>query len=148
MFRRNLRAIDRTRHDFFVKSKQLLFPVNSIDHPDADQRLPEWSLLVDVARWSESEDATKRELGVEWNRFVGRTVRWKMVAERTVFFDPQAGERASIFSREEFFERSLHEALPPALRELPLRVDLPRHLHRPGTRGPPSGGGKAGRSTP
>jgi hypothetical protein len=29
--------------------------------------------------------------------------------------------------------------LPAAVRELPLRVDLARHVHRPGTRGPSGG---------
>jgi hypothetical protein len=29
--------------------------------------------------------------------------------------------------------------LPAALRGLPLRVDLARHVHRPGTRGPAAG---------
>jgi hypothetical protein len=33
----------------------------------------------------------------------------------------------------------LRDALPPGLSAIPLRVDLPRHVHRPGTRGPTAG---------
>ena len=33
----------------------------------------------------------------------------------------------------------MRESLPRHLRDLPLRVDLARHVHRPGTRGPTAG---------
>ena len=62
-----------------------------------------------------------------------------MACERTRFFDPQESERASIFSHDEFFEAALREQLPDVLQELPLRIDLARHVHRPGTRGPAAG---------
>ena len=62
-----------------------------------------------------------------------------MACERTRFFEPNEAERASIFSREEFFESALREQLPGSLKELPLRIDLARHVHRPGTRGPAAG---------
>jgi len=62
-----------------------------------------------------------------------------MAAERTVFFDPNAAEHGSIFSNELFFEQAIREQLPVELKDLPLRVDLPRHVHRPGTRGPSGG---------
>ena len=42
---------------------------------DGYLRFTEWSLLVDVARWSESEDHRKRELGHRWNRLLGPPTR-------------------------------------------------------------------------
>lgn len=138
-FHRTVRAIDLTLQDLFADSKQYLFSGNPRERLADYLRFTEWSLLVDVARWPESGDPVKRSLGLRWQQFLNREVRWKMAAERTLFFRPQDAEHGSIFSRGEFFENALREQLPPALRELPLRVDLARHVHRPGTRGPTDG---------
>jgi hypothetical protein len=95
--------------------------------------------LIDAPRWAESADARQRELGRRWRQFVGRRVRWRMACERTLFFSPHSAESSSIFSQPEFVERALRAQLPAALTKLPLRVDLARHVHRPGTRGPTAG---------
>jgi hypothetical protein len=134
-----VRAIDLTLQDLFAESKEQLFPGNPLEHLDEYQQFTEASLLVDVGRWAKSDDATKRALAPRWQAFLRREVRWKMACERTRFFEPQDAERSSIFSRAEFVEQALRETLPPKLRELPLRVDLARHVHRPGTRGPTAG---------
>jgi HD superfamily phosphohydrolase len=138
-FHRTVRAIDLSLADLFVASKRWLFPGNPLDMLDAYRRFTEWSLLVDVARWPESADRQQRELGAGWARLLARDHAWKMVAERTIFFEPGRGEQGSIFSRQDFFLAALRDALPAALRELPLRVDLARHIHRPGTQGPAAG---------
>lgn len=138
-FHRTVRAIDLTLRDLFAASREKLFPGNPLEHLAAYQGFTEWSLLVDVARWHESDDPARRELGLQWQAFLGRRVTWKMAAERTRFFVPGEAERTSIFSREDFFEQALRAQLPVVLREIPLRVDLARHVHRPGTRGPAAG---------
>jgi uncharacterized protein len=138
-FHRTVRAIDLTLQDLFAESKSQLFPGNPLDNLAEYQRFTESSLLVDVARWHQSDDPARRALAPAWQRFLSREVRWKMACERTRFFEPQDAERSSIFSRGEFVEQALREALPRHLRDLPLRVDLARHVHRPGTRGPTAG---------
>jgi HD superfamily phosphohydrolase len=138
-FHRTVRAIDLTLQDLFADSKRQLFPGNPLEHLADYQQFTEASLLVDVGRWAGSDDPAKRELAPRWQAFLGRKVRWKMACERTRFFEPNEAERSSIFSRGEFVEAALREALPPHLRRLPLRVDLARHVHRPGTRGPTAG---------
>ncbi len=138
-FHRTVRAIDLQLAELFAESKSHLFPGNPLEHLDEYRRFTEWSLLIDTARWETSDDAAKRELGRRWARFVGREVRWRMACERTLFFSPQAAESSSIFSQADFVERALRDRLPPELRDLPLRVDLARHVHRPGTRGPTGG---------
>lgn len=138
-FHRTVRAIDLTLRDLFADSKEFLFPGNPLDNLAAYQRLTEWSLLVDVAHWSESDNPRKRELGARWNAFLRRETPWRMACERTRFFDAGNPERASIFARAEFVEREIRDRLPVELREMPLRVDLARHVHRPGTRGPTAG---------
>jgi uncharacterized protein len=138
-FHRTVRAIDLTLSDLFADSGEYLFPGDPAMRLNEYRRFTEWSLLVDVARWPESDDETQRHLGDRWRDLLNRQLRWRMACERTVFFDPHGGEQSSIFSRPEFFERSLREALPVALRDLPLRVDLARHVNRPGTKGPAAG---------
>ena len=138
-FHRTVRAIDLTLRDLFAASRGHLFPGDPREHLEEYQGFTEWSLLVEVGRWIQSGDETKWQLGHQWGKFLRRDIRWKMACERTRFFDPHEAERASIFSREDFFEASLREQLPDALRDVPLRIDLARHVHRPGTRGPAAG---------
>jgi hypothetical protein len=138
-FHRTVRAIDLTLADLFASGKQWLFPGNPLERLDEWQRFTEWSLLVEVAKWPGSTDPRQAALGRMWNQVLHRQIHWKMVAERTQFFAPHDAERASVFSRPDFFEAALREALPKPLAGLPLRVDLARHMHRPGTRGPAGG---------
>jgi uncharacterized protein len=138
-FHRTVRGIDLTLQDLFAEGRQFLFDGNPL-HCLADyQRFTEWSLLVDVSRWASSGEPERRALGERWRDFLARKVAWHMAAERTRFFAPDEAEKGTIFSRESFFEAALREQLPAPLRELPLRVDLARHVHRPGTRGPAAG---------
>jgi HD superfamily phosphohydrolase len=138
-FHRTVRAIDLALADLFADSKDYLFPGSPLEHLDAYRRFTEWSLLVDVARWKDSTDEKKQELGVRWQSFLNREVPWKMACQRNLVFDAAQAERASIFSRADYVERELRANLPAALAELPLKVDLARHIHRPDTRGPSAG---------
>jgi hypothetical protein len=138
-FHRTVRAIDLTLADLFAESRPYLFPGNPLAHLDRYQQFTEWSLLVDVSQWHTSSDPRRRELGERWQRFLHRDIAWRMAAERTMFFAPNDAEQSSILSKPDFFERALRERLPAELRDIPLRVDLARHVHRPGTRGPAAG---------
>lgn len=138
-FHRTVRALDKSLEDLFVASRRHLFPGNPLEHLEAYQQFTEWSLLIDVARWPASDAPERRELGERWAAFLRRELRWRMAAERTVFYDPQSAEQGSIFSRADLFEAALRAQLPEALKQVPLRVDVPRHMHRPGTRGPAAG---------
>jgi len=57
-----------------------------------------------------------------------------MVYQHNLVFGPTEAEHSSIFSSEKFVEQSLRAQLPDELKDIPLRVDLPRHIHRPDTR--------------
>jgi HD superfamily phosphohydrolase len=138
-FHRTVRAIDLALRDLFADSKSLLFPGNPLSNLPAYQRFTEWSLLVDVARWRQSDDPGRRALGERWRAFLSRQTPWRMACERTQYFGPGMAERMSIFSRQEFVEQALRERLPAELKMIPLRIDLARHVHRPGTRGPTAG---------
>ena len=138
-FHRTVRAIDLGLQELFCQSKQHLFPGDPRQHLAEYQRLTEWSLLMQVAGWPESPDPELRELGGRWREFLGRRLRWKMACERTVFFAPGEAERSSVLSNAGAFEAAIRAELPAELRDLPLRVDTARHVHRPGAHAPAAG---------
>ena len=138
-FHRTVRAIDLELQELFVDGKRHLFPGSPLEHLQKYQRLTEWSLLMEVAQWHESEAPELRELGQRWRGFLARRLRWKMACERTIFFSPGDPERSSVFSSPAVFEATVREHLPPELRDLPLRVDTARHVHRPGAHTPSAG---------
>ncbi len=138
-FHRTVRAIDLTLRDLFIDSRELLFPGNPLEHLEDYRRFTEWSLLVDVARWVNSEDPKKRALAPRWNAFLARQIRWKMVCQRTLLFGPADAEQASIFSDARFVEEALRKLLPAEAREIRLAIDVARHVSRPHTRGPAAG---------
>jgi len=138
-FHRTVRAIDMALQELFAESKRHLFPGNPLEHLEEYQRLTEWSLLAEVARWHHSDNASLRRLGERWQRFLNRDVCWKMACERTIFFASGEPERSSVFSNERVFEAAVRDNLPSDLRDLPLKVDTARHVHRPGSRTPTAG---------
>ena len=138
-FHRTVRAIDLELQELFQDSKQRLFPGDPREHLDRYLRLTEWSLLMEVSRWPESDDAELRELGERWRQFLARRLKWKMVCERTVFFAPGDSEQGSVLSGIETFEPAVRAQLPAELKDLPIRVDTARHVHRPGAHTPAAG---------
>jgi uncharacterized protein len=138
-FHRTVRAIDLELQEVFRASKPHLFPGDPREHLDQYQRLTEWSLLMRVASWCDSSEPALRDLGERWRALSGRHLRWKMACERTVFFAPGEAERASVLSNPISFETALRSELPVELKQLPLKVDTARHVHRPGAHTPSAG---------
>ncbi len=130
-FHRTVRAIDKTLEGLFRDSKALLFPGNPLEHLAAYQRFTEWSLLVDVATWSDGSDPVRQALGERWQQLLRRQVDWEAVYERNLTFGPADAEQSSIFSDATLVEQSIRRALPAALREIDMQIDLPRHIYRP-----------------
>jgi hypothetical protein len=138
-FHRTVRSIDLSLQDLFRESAELLFPGNPLCYLDEYKWFTDWSLLVDVERWADSSDERRAKLGLQWREWVARKIRWKMVCERTIFFGAGKSEEMSVFSDEHLFEEAVRRRLPGDLRDIPLRFDPPRHVHRPGTRAPAAG---------
>ena len=133
-FHRTVRAIDKTLEGLFRDSRDKLFPGNPLERLDDYQGFTEWSLLVDVGRWHRSENVAIRALGERWRRLILRQVDWESVYERNLLVTAEQSEASSIFSSPEFVERALREKLPRELGDIPLQVDLPRHIYRPDAR--------------
>lgn len=138
-FHRTVRAIDLTLAELFADSRDWLFPGCPLDHLPAYQAFTDWSLLVDVRRWADSDAPPRRALGQRWRALLAREVPWKMACERVLFVEAQSAQQASLLQNEALLELALRAELPAAIRHLPLRIDLPRHVHRPGTRGAAAG---------
>lgn len=138
-FHRTVRAIDLTLADLFHASKSHLFPGNPAERLDDYLGFTEMSLLVDVQRWTRSDQSELRDLGQRWQAVLERRVTWKMVCQRVLVFSEQDPERSSIFSDSAFVEQRIRAALPPGIRQLPMRIDIARHIFRPHTWGPALG---------
>lgn len=129
-FHRTVRAIDLTLADLFLASKRLLFPGDPSEHRTEYRRFTDFSLLAEVERW-EDEPGERGELGRRWRRLLEREVEWKLAAQTNLVFQAEVPESSSIFSDPDFVERKLRAALPRDKRDIPLRVDVPRHSYRP-----------------
>ena len=138
-FHRTVRALDIALEEVFPDTMPRLFPGNPLEHLDAYRRFTESSFLVDVGRWEDSDDPQLRDLGTRWANILSRNVGWKMACERTVNFHTGAAERTTIFSEPDLIEQRVRGLLPRELREIPLRVDVARHYHRPSARRPSGG---------
>ncbi len=135
-FHRKVQALDLTLSDLFAASREFLFPGNPLEHLGQYREFTEWSLMVDTARWHQSDDPHLRKLGVRWREFYARNVPWKMLCQRNLVYAEGDAERASIFSQADFVEAQIRQSLPADLADMPLRVDIARHVYRPHDRGP------------
>jgi hypothetical protein len=110
--------------------------------------LTDWSLLQQVRNWKTSRQATERRLGEEWDRIIGRDIKWKM-AYSTVLKE-KGQERGMDFPSHEHFEKQIRKELPAPLQKIAFRVDMapldprpdpkdrrgnPLFVYDPGTKG-------------
>jgi hypothetical protein len=138
-FHRTVRALDLALEDVFGETMQHLFDGNPLDNLDAYRKFDESTFLVDVRRWADHDDPEIRALGVQWQKILHRQLSWKMSCERTINFHSAMSERTTIFSEPDLVERRLREKLSPEIRDIPLRIDVAKHYHRPSARLPTGG---------
>ncbi len=138
-FHRTVRAIDLELAELFRESHAYIFPGDPRDHLDEYLYLTEFSLLTDARRWSRSSDPALNAIGQRWNRWLNRKTAWTMVCQRTMSFGESQSESSSVFSSPRVFAESIRERLPGDLQDLPFKVDLARHIHRPHTVGATAG---------
>jgi hypothetical protein len=138
-FHRTVRAIDLELADLFRESRSHLFPGDPREHLDEYLELTVFSLLTVVRRWRKSQSPELQQLGERWRRWLERRVPWVMVCQRTLSFTEGQAEASSIFSSPRVLAEVIRDRLPPDLRDLPFRIDLARHIHRPHTTGATAG---------
>jgi hypothetical protein len=124
------RAIDFHMQEIFTRTLQRLFPWNPARSLNRYLHLNDWSLLQDVERWADSDDAELKALGREWNHIIGRKVKWKMAYATELAIDRV--ERGMLsFPKPEQLEEAIREQLPRSVRSKPFRVDLAAQDPRP-----------------
>ncbi|QDT87204.1 HD domain-containing protein [Gimesia chilikensis] len=138
-YHRTVRALDLALEEIFAETMQHLFHGNPLEHLDEYRGFTESSFLVDVGRFQKSSDPAVRDLGERWQGILSRNVEWKMACERQLNFHSGTAVHTSIFSEPELVEKRVRSKLPAELKQLPLRIDVARHYHRPSGRLPAGG---------
>ncbi len=128
-YHRTTRAIDIHLREIFGQTMQLVFPHNPLDRMDLYLHLTDWSLLEAVRKWPRERSKTKRVLGAEWARILGRDVKWKMAYNALL---PTRGEeRGRTFMDPHTIEERIRTRLPRSLKRLDFRVDMANQDPRP-----------------
>ena len=128
-YHRTTRGIDLHLKEIFRPTMLEVFPHDLRHDLGPYLHLTEWTLLEEVARWTESEKPERRELAREWRQILDRRLRWRMAHEVVLdFFEPRRGQA---FMAAEEVEKRVHEHLPPALRSIPFKVDMALQDPRP-----------------
>lgn len=121
-YHRTTRAIDIHLREIFGDTMRLIFPHDPRTRMEGYLTLTDWSLMEEVRGWTKSRHATRRGLGEEWGRILGRDVKWKM-AYSTVLKE-KGRERGMDFPSRDQFEKQLQKELPAKLQPIPFRVDM------------------------
>jgi uncharacterized protein len=138
-FHRTVRALDLALEDIFGETMKHLFQGNPLDNLKAYCGFNESTFLVDVSRWADSSDEKVAALGEQWQRILHRNVSWKMACEKTINFHSAMSEQTTIFSEPDLVEKRLRANLPAKVQDMPLRIDVAKHYHRPSARLPAGG---------
>ncbi|MDB4733323.1 HD domain-containing protein [Planctomicrobium sp.] len=138
-FHRTVRGLDIAIEEIFPQTMKHLFQGNPIEHLDDYLNFTESTFLVDVRRWSRSNEPELQELGKTWDAILSREVGWKMAVERTLNFHNSMAERMTIFSEPDLVLKRVRERLPEHLKEIQLKIDVAKHYHRPSGRLPAGG---------
>lgn len=128
-YHRTTRAIDLHLKEIFKETIKLLFPYNPVERPDKYLLLTDWSLLEGVRGWGDCGEQGKRSLYPEWQRILGRDVKWKMAYDRTLSVrDVEKGRR---FINHEELHKEIRVSLPEDMNAVPFRVDMASQDPRP-----------------
>jgi hypothetical protein len=91
--------------------------------------LTEWTLLEEVGRWHDADDAERRALGAEWRHVLDRRLKWRMSHEVVLdLFEPRRGHA---FLPAEEVEKRVRAYLPSRLRDFPFKIDMALQDPRP-----------------
>ena len=118
-YHRTTRGIDLHLKEIFRDTMRLAFPYDLRKDLHPYLHLTEWTLLEEVGRWHDADDAERRALGAEWRQVLDRKLKWRMSHEVVLdLFEPQA--RPELPRRREV-ERRVRAFLPARLRDVPVQ---------------------------
>jgi hypothetical protein len=128
-FHRTTRAIDLHLREIFPQTMAEVWDADPARDLASYLRVTEWALLEEVRRWGADAGGVRGALGREWQRILGRDVKWKMAYDTVVSTRDVADQTPRIDPGR--LEEGIRERLPPALRALEFRVDLASKDTRP-----------------
>src|SRR2546425_12791900 len=85
-YHRTTRGIDLHLKEIFRDTMRIAFPYDLRKDLHPYLHLTEWTLLEDVGRLHDDEEASRQRLGVEWRHILDRKLKWRMSHE--VGLDP------------------------------------------------------------
>ena len=128
-YHRTTRGIDLHLKEIFRDTMRLVFPHDLRKELAPYRDFTEWTLLEEVARWSDAADPERRALGREWRQVLDRRLKWRMAHEVVLdLFEPRRGQS---FLHTGEVEARVRARLPGPLRDLPFRVDMAQQDPRP-----------------
>jgi len=121
-YHRTTRAIDLHLREIFHASIKEIFPFNPLDEMDQYLKLTDWSLIETVRGWTQARKKKLRHLGEEWEKVLGRSVKWKMAFHAELpIHDQQTSWNAL---RPEDLESQIRAKLPSSLQNLTFKIDM------------------------
>jgi uncharacterized protein len=128
-YHRTTRGIDLHLKEIFRDTMTLAFPYDLGKDLHPYLHLTEWTLLEEVGRWHDADDAERRRLGAEWRHILDRKLKWRMSHEVVLdLFEPRRGQG---FLDAETVERRVRGFLPGRLRDFPFKIDMALQDPRP-----------------
>jgi uncharacterized protein len=128
-YHRTTRGIDLHLKEIFRETMRIAFPYDLRKDLHPYLHLTEWTLLEEVGRWHDADDAERRALGVEWRHVLDRRLKWRMSHEVVLdLFEPRRGHA---FLEAEEVEKRVRMFLPPALKGFPFKIDMALQDPRP-----------------
>jgi hypothetical protein len=128
-YHRTTRGIDLHLKEIFSETMQIAFPFDLRKELHPYLHLTEWTLLEEVGRWHDADDARKRELGAEWRHVLDRRLKWRMSHE--VVLDLFEQRRGHAFLEADEVEKRVRTFLPAALKNVPFKIDMALQDPRP-----------------
>jgi hypothetical protein len=128
-YHRTTRGIDLHLKEIFQETMGIIFPYDLRKDLHPYLHLTEWTLLEDVGRWHDSEDAKRRELGAEWRHVLDRKLKWRMAGEEVL--DQFEARKGQSFLHSDEVEKRVKGFLPAHLRDIPFKIDMALQDPRP-----------------
>jgi len=128
-YHRTTRGIDLHLKEIFRETMRIAFPYDLRKELHPYLHLTEWTLLEDVGRWHDADDAERRALGVEWRHVLDRRLKWRMSGEEVL--DQFEARKGQSFLNPDEVEKRVTSFLPPSLRDFPFKIDMALQDPRP-----------------
>jgi uncharacterized protein len=128
-YHRTTRGIDLHLKEIFRDTMRIAFPFDLRKELHPYLHLTEWTLLEEVGRWHDAEDAERRALGAEWRHVLDRRLKWRMSHEVILdLFEPRRGHA---FLEADEVEKRVRTFLPSSLKSFPFKIDMALQDPRP-----------------